>query len=310
MAVGRVGVVGCGLMGSGIAQVAAAKGFPTVVLEASDALLQKGLGRIRAFLDKGVEKGKLTPADRDALLGRIRGTTGFEDLAGVDLAIEAVTEDAAAKRAVYESLARVLPPQAIVATNTSSLSVTGLAAATGRPDRFLGLHFFNPVPLMPLVEIVRGLRTSEPTHAATVDFVRALGKESIQAKDTPGFVVNFLLVPYVLGAVRALEAGVASRDDIDKGMTLGAGHPMGPLRLLDLVGLDTTLAIADVFVREFGDPRYAAPPLLRRMVEAGWFGEKSGRGFYEYAPKAPAGGVAVAGSVAAGVATAAAKGGA
>jgi len=279
---GTVGVIGCGLMGAGIAQVAATAGFDVVVREVDDALLKKGLGALDASLARAVEKGKLAADARDQARRRLRGTTALADLAGCDVVVEAIVENLEAKRALFRELDRIVKPGALLASNTSSLSVTEMAAATSRPERFVGLHFFNPVPLMPLVEIVRGLRTGEPAVVEARAFAAALGKKAIVAPDAPGFIVNRLLIPYLLEAIRAFEAGLASREDIDEGMRLGCGHPMGPLTLLDFVGLDTTLWIAEIMFREFGDPRFAAPPLLRRMVAAGHLGKKSGRGFYEY----------------------------
>ncbi|MBI4565945.1 MAG: 3-hydroxybutyryl-CoA dehydrogenase [Planctomycetes bacterium] len=285
MAILRVGVVGCGLMGSGIAQVCAQKGFPTIIREVSEELLKKGMDRIRAFLQEGVRRGKIAQDEMNRTLGQISGTTAFGDLKDCDLVIEAVVENLDEKRKVFSELDRTCKPEAILASNTSSISLTALAAATRRPERVLGLHFMNPVPIMKLVEIVRPEGTSEATYALARAFAESLGKTVITAKDTPGFIVNLLLVPYLCEAVRALESGLATREDIDTGMELGCGVPMGPLKLLDLVGLDTTLYIADVLFEEFRTPKYAAPPLLRRMVRAGRLGRKSGVGFYEYASR-------------------------
>ncbi len=282
MDISKVGVVGCGLMGSGIAQVAAQAGFEVAVREAGPDLLEKGLARIRKSLDTAVARGKLPAEDAAAALGRIRGVTALEEFGDRDLVVEAVTESLAAKRVVFASLDAICPAQTILASNTSSLSITELAAFTRRPERFLGLHFFNPVPLMKLVEVVRTLRTAPQTVEAGVAFARALGKEPILAQDSPGFVVNLLLVPYLLDAVRALERGVAGAEDIDRAMRLGAGHPMGPLTLIDLVGLDTACSIADILFDAFRQPQYAAPTLLRRMAAAGYLGRKSGIGFYDY----------------------------
>jgi 3-hydroxybutyryl-CoA dehydrogenase len=284
----KVGVVGCGLMGSGIAHVAAQAGYDVVVREADDALLDKGLGRIRKFLDGGVKKGKLEAPEADAIFGRIRGTTKLDALADRDIVIEAVTENLQVKEEVFTALDAVTAGHAILASNTSSLSIVEMAAFTGRADRFLGLHFFNPVPLMKLVEVVRTVRASPETVETGMAFARSLKKEPILAKDSPGFVVNLLLVPYLLGAIRALEKGIASAPDIDKGMVLGCGYPMGPLTLLDFVGLDTTYYIAEIMFDEFKSPEYAAPTLLKRMVAAGYHGKKSGRGFYDYATDPPA----------------------
>ena len=282
MQIKTVGVLGCGLMGSGIAQVCAASGYTTIVKEVDETLLQKGLGRIRKFLDGGVAKGKVTADGRDLTLGRLSGTVTFEAMAACDLVVEAIIENLEEKRAAYAQLEKVVGPHAILLSNTSSLCMTELAAATKRPDRFGGLHFFSPVPLMKLVEVIRGLATSDDTHAQVLAFARALGKEPINAPDRPGFIVNRLLVPYLLDAIRAYENGLGTVEDIDKGMKLGCGHPIGPLALLDFVGLDTTYYIANIMFEEFREPRYAPPPLLKRMVLAGRQGRKSGRGFYEY----------------------------
>jgi len=282
MQVQTVGVVGCGLMGSGIAQVCAEAGYRVLVREVSEDLLAKGLGRIRSFLDKGVEKGKLTQERRAEVLGRLEGTTSLQKLAASDIVIEVVVENLAAKREVFQELDAVCPPRTLFASNTSSLSITEMAATTKRPDRFVGLHFFNPVPLMKLVEVVRSLLTSAESFENAVEFARSLGKTPVRASDKTGFVVNRLLVPYLLDAIRALEEGVGSVLDIDEGMRLGCGHPMGPLTLLDFVGLDTTYAIANIMFDEFRERRFAPPPLLKRMVQAGLFGRKSGKGFYDY----------------------------
>jgi 3-hydroxybutyryl-CoA dehydrogenase len=277
-----VGVLGCGLMGAGIAQVTAAAGFQTIVLEVEQGLLDKGFARIRNMLDGGVEKGKVTPEARDKTLAALSGTMRYEDLSPCDLVIEAIVENLEAKRQAYTRLEAVLAPHAIIASNTSSLCITELAAATKRPDRVVGLHFFNPVPLMKLVEVIRALTTSERTYQRAYEFAKAVGKEPITAPDRPGFIVNRLLIPYLLDAIRAYENGLGTLEDIDKGMTLGCGYPMGPFTLLDFVGLDTTYYIANIMSEEFREPAYAPPPLLRRMVAAGRLGRKSGRGFYEY----------------------------
>ena len=282
MQIKTVGVVGCGLMGSGIAQVCAASGYATVVREVDETLLQRGLGRITAFLDSGVAKGKVAPAARDATLGNLKGTTALEDLDTCDLIVEAIVENLEQKRVIYTALEQVAKDHTIFLSNTSSLCITELAAASKRPDRFGGLHFFNPVPLMKLVEVIRGLATSEDTYRQTFAFAQSLGKEPITAPDRPGFIVNRLLVPYLLDAVRAYENGLGTLEDIDKGMKLGCGHPMGPFTLLDFVGLDTTYYIANIMFDEFREPAYAAPPLLKRMVLAGRLGRKSGQGFYKY----------------------------
>lgn len=282
MSIRTVGVLGCGLMGSGIAQVCAAAGYATVVREVDEAVLTRGLGRIRTFLDEGVARGKVTTDARAAVLARLTGTTAFADLSACDVVIEAIVEDLDAKRSVYAEVERALAPHAILLSNTSSLCVTELAAACSRPDRFAGLHFFSPVPLMKLVEVIRGLDTSDETYAAVMAFAQSLGKDAITAPDRPGFIVNRLLVPYLLDAIRAYQNGLGTAADIDKGMALGCGHPMGPLTLLDFVGLDTVFAVANIMFEEFREPAYAPPPLLKRMVLAGRLGRKSGRGFYEY----------------------------
>ncbi len=282
MAIKTIGVLGCGLMGAGIAQVCAQAGYRTIVREVDDATLQKGMARIRKFLDAGIEKGKVTVEERDKTLGNLSGTTAFSGLRECDLVIEAIIENLEEKRAAYAEVEKCVGAHAILASNTSSLCITELAAATKRPDRFLGLHFFNPVPLMKLVEVIRALTTSEETYRQAYAFAQSLGKEPITAPDRPGFIVNRLLVPYLLSAVRAYENGLGTLDDIDKGMQLGCGHPMGPFTLLDFVGLDTTYYIGNIMFEEFREPSYAPPPLLKRMVLAGRLGRKSGRGFYDY----------------------------
>jgi 3-hydroxybutyryl-CoA dehydrogenase len=282
-----VGVVGCGLMGSGIAQVCAEAGYKVVVREVSDDLLKKGLGKIESFLAKGVEKGKVTPERKAEVLGRLEGTTTLENLAGCDIVIEVVVEKLEAKREVYQALDAACPAHTIFASNTSSLSITEMAAFTKRTDRFVGLHFFNPVPLMKLVEVVRSPLTSDESFEKAVAFAKSLGKSPIRATDKTGFIVNRLLVPYLLDAIRAVEEGVGSIPDIDEGMRLGCGHPMGPLTLLDFVGLDTTYSIANIMFDEFREKRFAPPPLLKRMVQAGLHGRKSGKGFYDYSQEPP-----------------------
>lgn len=286
-AITTVGVLGGGLMGSGIAQVCAQAGYPTVVREISDALGARARAAIVRSFERAIERGRATGDDRDAALARLRFTTDVDALAAADLVIEAVVEELAVKRDLFAALDRQLAPHAILATNTSSLTVAELAAATTRPDRVVGMHFFNPVPVMPLVEVVRALRTSDATFERAMAFVRSLGKEAIAARDRSGFIVNRLLVPYMLDAVRALEAGVGTVPDIDAGMTLGAGHPMGPFTLLDFVGLDTTYRIAEIMFEEYREVRYAPPPLLKRMVLAGLYGRKSGAGFYDYTTTPP-----------------------
>jgi 3-hydroxybutyryl-CoA dehydrogenase len=287
MAIETVGVVGGGLMGSGIAQVAAAAGFRTRLREVTPALASQARGRVERSLSVGVDKGKVTPEQRDATLSRISVGTDVGEIATCDIVVEAVIEDLAVKTALWRELDRGAPPATIFASNTSSLTIADMAVTSGRPDRVVGLHFFNPVPLMALVEVVRAITTSEATVRAATEFVRRLGKQPIAARDTSGFVVNRLLIPYMLDAIRAVEQGVASVADIDTGMRLGAGHPMGPLTLLDFVGLDTTLRIAEIMYTEFRESRFAPPPLLRQMVTAGMFGRKSGRGFYDYSVEPP-----------------------
>jgi 3-hydroxybutyryl-CoA dehydrogenase len=286
MAIKTVGVLGCGLMGSGIAQVSAHAGYKVIVRELTDDLFQRGLGRIKGSLDKFVEKQKLNASDRDAALGRIKGTTKLSDLKDCDLIIEAVVENFEEKTRQYKELDNLCPPTTIFASNTSSIPIGDMAAVTKRRDRFCGMHFFNPVPIMTLVELTRSIDTSDETYRTAKSYAESCGKTVVTAKDTPGFIVNLLLVPYLLDAVRALENGVASAEDIDNGMKLGCGHPMGPLTLLDFVGLDTTHYIAEIMFREFKDTRYASPPLLRRLVEAGYHGRKAGRGIYTYEKKA------------------------
>jgi 3-hydroxybutyryl-CoA dehydrogenase len=282
MQITTVGVLGCGLMGAGIAQVSAAAGYKTVVREVNQALLDRGLGRVRKFLDDGVTKGKVTTAQRETTLANLTGVTDFAALKDCDLVIEAIIEHIDDKAAAYASVEAVVGPQTIIVSNTSSLCITELAARTKRPDRFGGLHFFNPVPLMKLVEVVRGLTTSESTYEALFVYSKAVGKEPITAPDKPGFIVNRLLVPYLLDAIRCYERGLGTIQDIDKGMQLGCGYPMGPLTLLDFVGLDTTYYIANIMFDEYKDAMFAAPPLLKRMVLAGKLGRKSGEGFYKY----------------------------
>jgi 3-hydroxybutyryl-CoA dehydrogenase len=278
-----VGVVGCGLMGSGIAEVCARAGFQVIVREVNEDLLRKGLDRIRASMAKAVERGKLAAAEMEAAWGRIRGTLRMEDFAACDLVIEAVVEDMPTKKQVFAELDRICPPHAVLASNTSSLSITELGSVTRRPEKVIGFHFFNPVPVMPLLEIVIGLQTAEEAVALGRALAERLNKTVVISKDRPGFIVNRLLIPYLLDAIRLLEEGVATMEDIDTAIRLGLNHPMGPFNLMDFVGLDTLLFIADAMFEEFKDPRYAAPPLLRRMVAAGWLGRKSGKGFYTYA---------------------------
>ncbi|MGI9043003.1 MAG: 3-hydroxyacyl-CoA dehydrogenase family protein [Gemmatimonadaceae bacterium] len=283
----HVGVLGGGLMGSGIAQVSAQAGFGTIVREISGAAADKSRDSIGKVLSKGIERGKVTAGERDAALSRLTFTTDLSALAECDIVIEAVVEDLEMKNAMWKELDAICPPDTIFASNTSSLTIAAMAAACGRPDRMLGLHFFNPVPLMKLVEVVRTITTGDQTAETAFEFAKKLGKEPIRAKDNSGFVVNLLLIPYMLDAINALEANVASVEDIDKAMQLGAGHPMGPFTLLDFVGLDTTHKIAEIMFDEYREKRYAPPPLLKRMVIAGMYGRKSGKGFYDYSQDPP-----------------------
>ncbi len=284
----KVGVVGCGLMGHGITQVAAQAGFDVVVREVDDATLAKGVGKIEKQLARAVERGKAQQSDADEVRGRIQGTTDYGDLAGCDLVIEAITEDLEAKVAMWREVDGLVGDGALLATNTSSLPVIAQAAATSRPDRFLGLHFFNPAQVMKLVEVIRAVTTSDEAFEAGVEFAKAIGKMGVQTRDTAGFIVNRLLVPYMLDAMRAYEEGVGSITEIDEAMKAGAGHPMGPLTLSDFVGLDTLGSICDVMFDEFRERRFARPPILRKMLAAGWHGRKSGMGFYDYSGEAPA----------------------
>ena len=269
-------------MGAGIAQVCAASGYKTIVREVDQGVLDKGLGRLRKFLNDGVEKGKVTPETRDQTLANLSGTTSFADLAKCDLIVEAIIENVEAKSGSYSALDAVVSDHTIFCSNTSSLCITELAAKTKRPDRFAGLHFFNPVPIMKLVEVIRSLTTSDETYRTVFSFAQSLGKDPITAPDKPGFIVNRLLVPYLLDAIRSFEHGLGTVEDIDKGMKLGTGYPMGPFTLLDFVGLDTTYYIANIMFEEYREPAYAPPPLLKRMVLAGRLGKKSGQGFYKY----------------------------
>jgi len=276
-------------MGAGIAEVCARTGYAVIVREVTEELMKKGLARIEASMARAVERGKMTAADAKAARARITGTTRLEDLAAVDLVLEAVVENMDLKKQVFSELDRRCPPQTIFASNTSSLSITEMASVTSRAAKFLGMHFFNPVPVMKLVELVRGLQTAEPTMAAGRQFAESLGKTVVVCVDSPGFIVNFLLVPYLLDAVRALGNGIASKEDIDTAVQLGLAHPMGPLTLLDYVGIDTTYYIAEAMYQEFKDTRYAPPPLLKQMVLAGLHGRKTGRGFYDYGKRGPSG---------------------
>jgi len=285
MAIKNVGVIGCGLMGSGIVQVTAQAGYSVLFVEANDELVARGLGRLRETLEGLAARGKLDVRAKDETLGRIAGTPRLEDLKACDLVIEAMTENQALKNETFAKLDRICPPHALLASNTSSCNVTAMAAATKRPGQVLGMHFFNPVPLMKLVEVVRTILTDEAAVTTAMEFVRSVGKVPVQAKDATAFIVNRLLVPYLLDAIRVYEGGLASLEDIDQAMKLGCGYPMGPFTLLDLVGLDTTMYVAEVMFEEFREPRYAPPPLLKRMVMAGHLGRKTGRGFYRYDTK-------------------------
>jgi len=282
MEIKKVGVVGCGVMGSGITQVCAQSGYQVVVSEINDGLLNKGLASINSFLTKGVDRGKLTQQDKESTLARIKGTTNTKDFGDCDLMIEAATENMDLKKKIFTDLDKVCPKHIILATNTSCLSIIDMAMMTSRPEKVLGLHFMNPVPLMRLLEIVKTVATSEETLEVGKEFGKSLGKTIVIAKDTPGFIVNDLLIPYLLHATRMLDAGVATKEDIDTAINLGLGHPMGPLTLLDLIGLDTALFVASAMYEEFKEPQYAPPPLLKKMVAAGWLGRKTGKGFYEY----------------------------
>jgi 3-hydroxybutyryl-CoA dehydrogenase len=282
MTIRRVGVVGCGLMGSGIAEQAARSGFDVVVREINEQALDAGRERVAGSMRRGLQRGKISQEEHDEATARLAYTTELAELADCDFIVEAATENMAIKKEVFRALGEIAKPGAILASNTSSLSITEIASATTRPERVLGVHFFNPVPVMPLIEYVRGFLTSDETMQAAREFGKALGKETVESKDRPGFIVNLLLIPFLLDAIRALESGVATKEDIDKGIQLGLNHPMGPFTLADFVGLDTALFIADAMYEEFKDPRYAAPPLLRRMVTAGYHGRKTGKGFYEY----------------------------
>jgi len=282
MTIKNVGVIGCGLMGSGIVQVSAQAGFHVRFIEANDDLVKRGLDRLRQTLEGLVARGKLEATAKDDTLARITGSARLDDLKDRDLVVEAMTEAQALKNETFAKLDRICPPHALLVSNTSSCNVTAMAAATKRPGQVLGMHFFNPVPLMKLVEIARTILTDEAAVRTATEWARAVGKTPVQAKDSTGFIVNRLLVPYLLDAIRVYEGGLASLEDIDQAMKLGCGYPMGPFTLLDLVGLDTTLYVAEVMFEEFREPRYAPPPLLKRMVMAGRLGRKTGRGFYTY----------------------------
>jgi 3-hydroxybutyryl-CoA dehydrogenase len=285
MQIRKVGVLGCGLMGSGIAEIAARAGYETVVREVSQEVVDKGVQKIKGSLAKAVEKGKMTAEDRDKAESRLSGAVGLDALADCDIVVEAIVENLEEKRRTFTALDEVVKKDALFASNTSSLTITQMAMFTRRPDQFVGLHFFNPVPVMKLVEVVRTLLTSDEAYSRAFEFARSVGKEPIACRDNSGFVVNRLLVPYLLDAIRALEEGVASVEDIDKGMQLGCGYPMGPFTLLDFVGLDTTYYIANIMFEEYREKRFAPPPLLKQMVQAGRLGKKSGRGFYDHSKK-------------------------
>ena len=282
MAVRTLAVVGAGQMGGGIAQVAAQAGIDVILADATPELAQKGVDRISAALAKLVEKGKLEAAARSAALARIKVATALEDFGGADMSVEAVVENQAAKEALFRKLDAILPPQAILATNTSSISITAIAAVTRRPAQVVGMHFMNPVPVMQLVEVIRGLQTSDATYQAVLDLAKKLGKTTVTSRDSPAFIVNRILIPLLNEACFALQEGLASAEDIDTAVKLGLNHPMGPLTLADFVGLDTCLSIAEVLQRELGDDKYRPAPILRQYVAAGWLGRKSGRGFYDY----------------------------
>lgn len=282
MALEKVGIAGCGTMGSGIAQLCAQAGYETIVSEVNQPLLEKGLAHIHGAWQTLVSKNKVTQGQADEYSARLHGTLNLEDFADCDLVIEAVPEQMEQKLCLFSTLDRLLKPEALILTNTSSLNITQMGAVTRRPEKVCGMHFFNPAPVMKLVEIVKTIQTSEETIETANQFARSLGKTLVLAKDRAGFIVNVLLLPYLLAAIRMLENGMATREDIDTAMKLGCGYPMGPLELLDFVGLDTTLWAAEAIYNEYRGPLYAPPPLLRRMVNAGWLGRKSGKGFYEY----------------------------
>jgi 3-hydroxybutyryl-CoA dehydrogenase len=282
MEIRKVGVVGCGLMGSGIVQVSAASGFEVVVREINEEFLGKGLGKIEKQLGRAVAKGRMDAQTQASILGRITGTTSLEELSSCDLIVEAVTESVQLKQELWATLDQCCPKHTIFSSNTSSIPIAIQAKATARPDRFIGLHFFNPVPVMKLVEVIRPEATSDETYEASMEYIRKLKKDPVTCSDSVGFIVNRLLIPFLLDAVRALEAGIATAEDIDTGMKLGCNHPMGPLTLLDFVGLDTTVSIAEIMYAEFKLPQYEAPALLKKLVAAGKLGRKTGAGIYQY----------------------------
>ena len=281
----RIGVVGCGLMGSGIAQMSALNGYATTVVEVNDEVLKKGIANIHDFLEKGKKRGKVTDEQIESVKKNLSTATNLSALKDCDLVIEAVTENADLKKKLFKDLAEITRPDCILATNTSSISITEIATVVKNPERMVGMHFFNPVPIMKLVEVIKGLATTDAVMAACREYALSIGKEPITCSDTPAFVVNKLLIPYLLDAVRMVQDGVATPEDVDKAMVHGCGYPMGPITLLDYVGLDTTCHAADVMYEEFREPKYAAPVLLRRMVQAGRWGRKTGRGFYSYEKK-------------------------
>ncbi len=282
MSIQRAGVIGAGLMGSGIAQACATSGIDVTMVDVNDAAVQRGMDAISGSLDRLVKREKLKPDDKDAALARVKGTTRYDDLKGLPLVVEAATENVEIKLRILRQVDGLIDPSAVIATNTSSISITQLAAVISHPERFIGIHFFNPVPLMALVELIRGLQTADETHAAARAFVKSLGKTPITVKNSPGFVVNRILCPMINEAIQVLQEGLASAEEIDAGMRLGCNHPIGPLALADLVGLDTLLAVMNVFYEGFNDPKYRPALLLKEMVDAGYLGRKSGRGFYRY----------------------------
>ena len=282
MAIQNIGVIGAGTMGNGIAQVCALAGINVVMVDISTEAVERGVKTVAGSLDRMVKKEKISTADKDAALARIRGTTAYADLAGTELVIEAATENEGLKLRILKEIDGIVPATTLIATNTSSISITKLAATVSSPERFIGMHFFNPVPMMALVELIRGLQTSDATLAAAQGFATAIGKTPITAKNSPGFVVNRILCPMINEAIFALQEGLATAEDIDAGMKLGCNQPIGPLALADLIGLDTMLAVMEVFYDGFNDPKYRPAPLLKEMVDAGYLGRKSGQGFYKY----------------------------
>src|SRR5689334_11916007 len=282
MSTQKVGIIGAGTMGNGIAQVCAVAGVDVVMVDVNDAAVERGVGTIGSSLDRLVKKEKLSAADKAAALARVKGTTDYAQLKGVDLAIEAATENVELKLRILKQLDGLLAAETVIATNTSSISITQLAAVVSKPERVIGMHFFNPVPMMALVELIRGLQTTDATHAVAESFVKAIGKTPISVKNSPGFVVNRILCPMINEAIFVLQEGLASAEEIDAGMRLGCNHPIGPLALADLIGLDTMLSVMEVFYKGFNDPKYRPAPLLKEMVDAGHLGRKSGRGFFDY----------------------------